>query len=105
MHPRNEGLLSSQVLSGGLKNPNPRREVTLVVIHICFPALHESFFSLAYLLFYICCASRKENKNHIIVHYKNLKPHVNNSMVYKSHGNIHCGGIKNTMHTYFLSCI
>ena len=60
MHPRNEGLLSSQVLSGGLKNLNPHYEVTMVVIHIYFLALHKLFFTLAYLLFCICLALIKE---------------------------------------------
>ena len=45
MHPKSEGLFSSKVLSRGLKIPNPRREVTSVVIHIYFLALHD-FFSL-----------------------------------------------------------
>jgi len=60
MHPRNEGLLSSQVLSEGLKNPNPHREVTTIVIHIYFLALQKVFFTLAYLLFCICLALIKE---------------------------------------------
>jgi len=60
MHPRNEGLLSSQVLFEGPKNPNPHREVTMIVIHISFLALHKLFFTLAYLLFYICLALIKE---------------------------------------------
>ena len=54
-----EGLLPSKVLSGGLKNPNPHHEVTTVVIHIYFVALHKLFVSLAYLLFYIRIAFRK----------------------------------------------
>ena len=45
MHPKSEELFSSQVLSEGLKNLNPGREVTSVVIHIYFLALYE-FFSL-----------------------------------------------------------
>ena len=53
MHPMNEGLLSSQVLSRGLKNLNPHREVTTVVIHIYFLALHKLFFTFTYLLLYI----------------------------------------------------
>jgi hypothetical protein len=43
--------IRKKFLSGGLKNPNPRREVTSVVIHIYFLALHELFSTLAYLLF------------------------------------------------------
>jgi hypothetical protein len=35
-----------EVLFGGLKTPNPRREVKLVVIHIYSLALHELFFPL-----------------------------------------------------------
>ena len=119
MHPKNEWLFSSQVLSGGLKNPNPCCEVTSVVIHIYFLALHKLFFTLAYLLFCISIAFRKkgipsaessrsvrgqENKKFCII---NSKPHVNKSTVCKQlreysprwHQN------KNTMHTYFLSCI
>jgi hypothetical protein len=38
-----------KVMSRGLKNPKPRREVTLVVIPIYFLALHELCFTLAYL--------------------------------------------------------
>ena len=34
MHPKSEELSSSQVLSGGLKNLNPSREVKSVIIHI-----------------------------------------------------------------------
>ena len=60
MHPRNEWLLSSQVMSGGLKNLNPHREVTMVVIHIYFLALHELFFTLAYLLLCIYIVLIKE---------------------------------------------
>ena len=36
MHPKSEGLFSNKVLSGGLKNSNPGREITSVVIHIYF---------------------------------------------------------------------
>jgi hypothetical protein len=82
MHPRNEGLFFGQVLSGGVQNPNPRREVTSVVIHIYSLALHKLFFTLAYLLFSISIAFRKENKN-LLIASSNLKPHVNKSMVYK----------------------
>ena len=81
MHLRNEGLLFSQVLSGGLKNLNPHREVTTVVIHIYFLALHKLFFILAYLLFCICLALIKERS--LITAYKILKPHVNKSTVCK----------------------
>jgi hypothetical protein len=35
--------IGEKVLSRGLKNLNPRREVTSVVIHIYFLALHELF--------------------------------------------------------------
>jgi len=60
MHPKGKGLFSSRVLSRGLKNPNPGHEVTLVVIHIYFLALHELFSLLAYLFFCISIAFRKE---------------------------------------------
>ena len=59
IHQKNKGLLSSQVLFGGLKNPNPRQEVTSIVIHIYFLALHELFFTLACLLFYISITFNK----------------------------------------------
>jgi hypothetical protein len=42
MHPKNEQD-RRKVLSEGLKNLNPRREVTSVVIYIYFLALHELF--------------------------------------------------------------
>jgi len=58
MHPKSEELFSSQVLSGGLKNPKPGCEVTSVVIHIYFLVLHELLFTLAYLLFCISIAFR-----------------------------------------------
>ena len=48
------------VLSGGLKNMNPHRKVTTVVIHIYFLALHKLFFTLAYLLLYIYIVLIKE---------------------------------------------
>ena len=110
MHPRNEGLLSSQVLSGGLKNLNPHREVTMVVIHIYFLALHKLFVSLAYLLFCIKIAFRKKKKFHYYItslNQENPKPHVNKSIVCKHlwkyslwwHKN------KNTEHAYFFFCI
>jgi hypothetical protein len=35
-----------EVLFGGLKTPNPRREVKSVVIHIYSLALHELYFFL-----------------------------------------------------------
>ena len=38
MHPKNKQV-RRKVLSGGLKNPNPRQEVNLVVIYIYFSAL------------------------------------------------------------------
>ena len=60
MHPRYEGLLPSQVMSRGLKNPNPHREVTTVVIHIYFLALHKLFLTLAYLLLCIYIVLVKE---------------------------------------------
>ena len=100
MHPRNEGLLYSQVLSGGPKNPNPYREVTSVVIHIYFLALHKLFFTLAYLLFYISIAFKKISS---LLHYKLLSPMWMIPRCIKTHTDIHCGGIKikNTMHVYF----
>jgi hypothetical protein len=54
--------IGEKVLSGGLKNPNPRHEVTSVVIHIYFLALQELCFTLAYLLFFICLALEKRKK-------------------------------------------
>jgi len=60
MHPKGKGLFSSRVLSGGLKNQNPGREVTSIVIHIYFLALRELFSLLAYLFFCISIAFRKE---------------------------------------------
>jgi len=59
-HPKGKGLFSTKVLSRGLKNPNPGRDVTSVVIHIYFLALHEFFSLLAYLFFCISIALRKE---------------------------------------------
>jgi len=59
MHPKSEELFSSQVLSEGLKNPNPGREVISVVIHIYFLVLHELLFTLAYSFFCISIAFRK----------------------------------------------
>ena len=56
-------------MSVGLKNLNPRREITLVVIHIYFQALHELFFTLAYLLFCISIAFRKEKEQVPLLHY------------------------------------
>jgi len=52
--------IGERVMSGGLRNPNPGYEVTSVVIHIYFLALHELFFTLAYLLFCISILFRKE---------------------------------------------
>ena len=66
MHLKNKGLFSSKVLSGGLKNLNPRWEVTSIVIHIYFLALHGLFFTLACWLSCIGITFRKENKNYII---------------------------------------
>jgi hypothetical protein len=43
MHLKNKGLFSSQILSAGLTNLNPRQEVKLVIIYIYFLALHELF--------------------------------------------------------------
>jgi hypothetical protein len=48
---------------GGLKTPNPWREVKSVLIHIYSLTLHELFFPLAYLLFYISIALEKKTKN------------------------------------------
>jgi hypothetical protein len=60
MHPKSKGLISSQVLSEGLKNPNPHHEVTSVVIHIYFLAFHKLFVTLTYLLSCISIALIKE---------------------------------------------
>ena len=59
MHPKSEELFSNEVLAGGLKNPNPGHEVTLVVIHTYFLVLHELLFTLAYSFFCISIAFRK----------------------------------------------
>jgi hypothetical protein len=69
MHPKGKALFSSRVLSRELKNPNPSSEVTSVVIHIYFLALHELFFTLAYLLFCISIAFRKKNKKFSLLQY------------------------------------
>jgi hypothetical protein len=59
--------LQQGVLSGGLKNPNPRREVKSVVIHIYFFVLHELFS--AYLVFCISIALEKKIKI-LLLHHK-----------------------------------
>ena len=58
MHPKSEELFSNLVLPRGLKNPNPGREVTSVVIYIYFLVLHKLLFTLAYLFFRISIAFR-----------------------------------------------
>ena len=61
MHLRNEQY-RKRVLFGGLKNLNPGREVTYVVIHIYFLVLHELLFTLAYSFFALALHLEKEDK-------------------------------------------
>ena len=67
MHSKGKGLLSSRVLTGGLKNPNLGREVTSVVIHIYFLALHELFSLLAYLFFALALHLEKKNNKKFFI--------------------------------------
>ena len=105
MHPKSEELVSSKVLSGGFKNSNPDREVTLVVIHIYFLVLHEVLFTLAYLLICISIAFRKRKIKSFMtaLHHCIIKPKPmwkKNSQCIKAQGSIHCGGIKIYMYKY-----
>jgi hypothetical protein len=126
MRPKNEGILFSKSCPKDSKNPNPRLEVTSVVIHIYFLAFHELCFTLAYLLFCILIALEKNKKllyyissllhiKKIIIrsfitafHYciiKILKPHVNKSMMCKNSWEYSPWWHKiyiYTMHAYFL---
>jgi hypothetical protein len=66
MHPKNEGLFSSQVMSGGLKKSEPSPRGKIDSYPYLLSCIARIIFTLAYLLFCICFAFRRENKNCIV---------------------------------------
>jgi hypothetical protein len=63
MHLENEGLFSSQVMSGGLKKSEPSPGGKIGSYPYLLSCIARIIFTLAYLLFCIYFAFTKENKN------------------------------------------